>query len=162
MYADMIKVPITSRKTAIFICPLCKTQKIVDVSKYLKFEKAIKVNVSCSCGNKYESILEKRKQYRRKTNLSGNYILIKDSKITSRGFLTVCDISIAGMKLKLSMDRDISVGDILKVVFHLDDAHRSFIEKNVKVISKNQLYLGTEFLPTEDIGKALGFYLFTN
>ena len=76
--------------------------------------------------------------------------------------MTVCDISLTGLKLKLNIDRNISVGDILKVEFHLDDPHRSFIEKRIKVMSINQLYLGTEFLPTEDIGRALGFYLFAN
>jgi hypothetical protein len=44
------------------------------------------------------------------------------------------------MKLKFNMDRNISVGDILKVEFNLDYAYRSFIEKWIKVMIINELW----------------------
>jgi hypothetical protein len=38
------------------------------------------VNVKCHCGYAYTSILEKRKQYRKDTNLQGPYTRIVNGK----------------------------------------------------------------------------------
>ena len=160
MHDNIVKAPVTSVETAIFICPSCNGRKITNVSRLLKMDKPIRLKVTCTCGNKYVSMIEKRRKYRKPTNFPGTYALISNGDVIYEGLMTVCDISLTGMKLKLNIDKLIELGDIIKVQFHLDDAQRSLIEKKVKVVSLNLPYLGAEFLRSEDIGNALGFYLF--
>ena len=129
MYDDLIRVPITSKKTAIFDCPICRSKKIHNVSAHLISGKPVKLNVTCSCGKKYKSILDKRKQYRRKTNFAGSYSVVSEGTILSKEFMTVCDISLTGMKLKMNIIKNITIRDILKVEFRLDNYKRSLIQK---------------------------------
>jgi len=74
------KVYITSKQMATFVCPKCHNSKTVNVSQYVGIDKIVKVNVKCPCGNAYTSILEKRKKYRKETNLHGSYVRIVDGK----------------------------------------------------------------------------------
>ena len=93
------RVFITSQKTANFICPKCQRAKIADVSKYVNLDRRIKVNVKCPCGHSFRTLLEKRKQYRKETDIPGSFIHLIDGKAVSRGLITVCDLSVTGMKL---------------------------------------------------------------
>ena len=155
------KVYITSQQMATFICPKCSRSKTVNVSKYTSLEKLIKVNVKCPCGHAYTSILEKRKQYRKKTNLAGTYIHFIDGRPINRGVMTVEDISATGMKLRLNAALSSPIGDHLDVEFNLDDNNRTLIKKHVIIRNIYGTSLGVEFGPTEALEKALGFYLFS-
>jgi hypothetical protein len=155
------KVYITSKQMATFSCPKCQKSKTVDVSKYANLDKIIKVNVKCPCGNTFTSILEKRKKYRKETNLHGTYTRIVNGKEAGGGLMKVVDLSISGMKLRISGDHECETGDVIRVEFHLDDPRRSLIIK--KVIIRNIMgdEIGTELALTEAVDKALGFYLFS-
>ncbi len=155
------KVYITSKQMATFVCPKCQKSKTVDVSKYASLDKIVRVNVKCPCGNAYISILEKRKRYRKATNLSGSYIHLVEGRQVGRGLMKIKDLSMTGMKLGLSPNHRCTVGDVIQVEFHLDDAQRTLIRKKVIVRNVNGLDVGTEFAPTEAVDKALGFYLFS-
>jgi hypothetical protein len=155
------KVYISSQQTATFVCPECSRSKTVNVSKYAHVDKLIKVNVKCPCGHAYTSILEKRKQYRKETHLSGTYIHFIDGRSANRGLMTVKDISATGMKLKMNVELNCNIGDYLEVEFHLDNRDRTLINKRVIVRNLSGNYIGVEFGPTEAIDKALGFYLFS-
>ena len=155
-------VHIATTKTATFICPECKKNKTVDVSDYIKLGKKIFVDAKCPCGNKFRAFLNKRTQFRKETNLMGTYSNISQSNQASVREMKVCDLSMTGMKLKLNTDKNLSIGDILSIEFFLDDIHRSFIKKTVIVQNTRPPYIGVEFKQGEDIGKALGFYLYFN
>ena len=155
------KVYISSQQMATFVCPKCSRSKTVNVSQYAHLDKLVKVNVKCPCGHAYTSILEKRKQYRKETHLSGTYIHFLDGRPANRGLMTVKDISAKGMKLKLNVELICGVDDQLDVEFHLDDRNRTLIKKRVIVKNLSGLYIGVEFGPTEALDKALGFYLFS-
>ena len=155
------KVYITSKQMATFICPKCDKSKRVDVSQYANLDKVVKVKVKCPCGYAYTSILEKRKKYRRETNLHGLYVRIVDGKEMARGLMTVKDLSTTGMKLHINGKHGCEVGDVLKVEFHLDDIQRSLIRKKVIIRNIYRSEIGTELAPTEAVDKALGFYLFS-
>jgi len=155
------KVYITSKQTATFVCPKCERSKRVNVSRYVNLDKMVKVKVKCPCGYTYTSLLEKRKKYRKETNLHGSYIRIVDGKVVSRGLMTVQDLSTTGMKLHINGNHGCEVGDVLKVEFYLDDFQRSFIRKKVIVRNVFNSEIGTELAPTEAVDKALGFYLFS-
>ena len=146
---------------ATFSCPKCARTKTVDVSKYAALDKMITVNVKCPCGHAYKAILEKRKQYRKETNLPGTYIHFIDGQPRDRGLMTVKDISTTGMKLQLNVKQNFAIGDQLQVEFHLNDVHRTLIKKTVIIRNQREQFIGAEFAPFESVDKALGFYLFS-
>ena len=155
------KVHITSKQMATFICPKCQKSKTVNVSKYASLDKKVKVKVTCPCGYGYTSLLEKRKKFRKNANLPGSYVLFADSRQAGGGLMTVKDLSTSGLKLQINTQLNFTVGDVMLVEFHLDDALRALIKKKVivrNIVGKN---VGTEFTPTVAIDKALGFYLFS-
>ena len=155
------KVYVTSNQIATFVCPKCQKSKTVDVSRYASLDKIVRVKVKCPCGHAYTSMLEKRKKYRKTTNLPGLFVRIVEGKKLEQGLMTVRDLSTIGMKLHVNSEHLCAVGDILEVEFHLDDAQRTLIRK--KVIIRNIIGqdIGTELAPTEAVDKALGFYLFS-
>jgi len=155
------KVYITSQQTATFVCPKCRKSKTVNVSQYAELDKIVKVNVKCPCGYAYISILDKRRQYRKETNLHGSYIRIVNGKEAGSGLMKVRDLSITGMKLQINGDHGCAAGDIIRVEFHLDDPQRSLIRKKVIIQNINGKEIGTALAPTEALDKALGFYLFS-
>jgi hypothetical protein len=156
----MEKVYISSTKMTTFVCPKCHKSKTVNVSKYADLDKKVKVNVKCPCGYAYTSILEKRKKFRKETNLPGSYRRLINGKLMDSRLLIVKDLSSIGMKLQIDAANDCEIGDVIQVEFHTDDAQRAFIKKKVIIRSINGPIIGTEFAPTEGIDKALGFYLF--
>jgi len=154
------KVYITSDQMANFVCPKCGRSKRVDVSRYANLDRLVNVKVKCPCGYAYTSLLEKRKKYRRATNLHGSYIRIIAGKEMSQGLMTVKNLSATGMKLHVGCNHGCEVGDALQVEFHLDDTQRSLIIKQVVVRNIYPSEIGTELAPTETVDKAIGFYLF--
>lgn len=146
---------------ATFSCPQCTRTKTVDVSKYATIDKVVKVNVKCPCGHGYKAILEKRRQYRKETNLPGTYIHFIDGKPQNRGLMTIEDISTTGVKLKLNVKQYFAIGDQMKIEFHLDDTRRTLIKKTVIIKNQRDQFIGAEFAPFETVDKALGFYLFS-
>lgn len=155
------KVYITSKEMATFVCPHCQKSKTVNVSQYANLDKIVRVKVTCPCGHAYTSILEKRKKYRKETNLPGSYLRIVDGKKIGNGLMLVRDLSNTGMKLQINGEHDCAVGDVLQVEFRLDDTHRTLVTKKVIIRNISGPYLGTELAPTEAMDKALGFYLFS-
>jgi len=153
-------VYVTSDNTARFECPHCHKSKAMDVSRFLTDTRAARIKVKCPCGCDFPVILEKRRGYRKDANLAGTYIHYIDGREAGRGVMTVKDISAGGVKLRITSTKNFSVGDFLRVEFHLDDSHHSMIQKKVVVRNIGDTHLGCEFAPTEATDKALGFYLY--
>ena len=146
--------------TAKFVCPQCEKFKIVDVTQYIHLDRKITVNIKCPCGNESKSILEKRAQYRKETNLVGMFSHMVERKEVGRGLMTVCNLSANGIRLKIHDNYNFSLDDKLHIEFHLDDNHRSLIKKTVIVQYINFPFIGAKFSPTESFDTALSFYLF--
>jgi hypothetical protein len=146
---------------ATFSCPKCQKSKTVDVSQFAHLDKIVKVNVKCPCGHAYTSILEKRKKYRKETNLHGTYTRIVNGKEAGSGLMKVVDLSITGMKLKISGNHGCTIGDVIRVEFHLDNPQRTQVKKKVIIRNIMKDEIGTALAPTEAVDKALGFYLFS-
>ena len=139
-------------------CASCNRAKMLNVSGFIEAQSIIKFEAKCTCGNSFISFLERRKHYRKSTNLVGTFENCSkpDEDI---GLLIIKDLSRTGMKLEISGKNDIQADDILLVQFHLDDAIRSQLNKMVIVKNHDNQFLGTEFAPTETVCKALSFYL---
>jgi predicted RNA-binding Zn-ribbon protein involved in translation (DUF1610 family) len=153
------KVFITSNNTATFVCPQCGNNSVADVAKYASIDKRVTVNCKCICGHNFKVSLEKRRQYRKATDLPGEYSYKTSNGELDKGIMRVVDISSNGLKLKLSVERKFAGGEKIRVEFHLDDKRRTFIDKNVIVRNVKKNLVGTSFAPNEADDPALGFYL---
>jgi hypothetical protein len=151
-------VSISESKEATFICPACEHLKTVDVRKFVYSNGKIKVNCKCSCGHKWTSVLERRKQYRKIVNLPGTCDFTRGGS-AFQGRLKVKDLCVSGMRIKLDMDRKPLVGDSLNLEFHLDDKDRTLIKTSAKVLSVKGDFIGMSFGAADGIGPELGFYL---
>jgi predicted RNA-binding Zn-ribbon protein involved in translation (DUF1610 family) len=153
------KVFITSKNTATFVCPKCGNSAVTDVSKYASLSSAVTVKCTCNCGNLFKVSLEKRRQYRKETDLPGMYYYSMTNGEMDKGIMRVVDISSNGLKLKLNVERNFEGGEKLRVEFHLDDKRRTFINKEVIVRNAHKNLVGTSFSQNEGDDPALGFYL---
>jgi predicted RNA-binding Zn-ribbon protein involved in translation (DUF1610 family) len=153
------KVFITNNNTATFVCPKCGNTSIVDVTKYAAIDRKVTVNCKCNCGHIFSVSLEKRRQYRKSTDLPGEYSYRMPDGNVDKGIMRVVDISSNGLKLKLNVDRKFDGGERLQVEFHLDDKRHTYIEKEVIVRNVKKNLVGTSFAPNEGDDPALGFYL---
>ncbi|BBO69225.1 hypothetical protein DSCA_31550 [Desulfosarcina alkanivorans] len=150
---------ISSSNTATFNCPQCGKAKTADVSQYATTEKKIMVNCTCTCGHQFRCQLEKRKQYRKGSDLPGRFTLLGERGAEDTGLVKVVDISTTGLKLKMTVPRAFPIGATLLIEFRLDDRKRTPMEKRVIVRNVSGLFVGASFHPNEPDDPALGFYL---
>ncbi|MEN8246176.1 MAG: PilZ domain-containing protein [Thermodesulfobacteriota bacterium] len=157
----MIKtVYISQTNHATFTCPQCEATKTADVSRYAQMEQTVRVKSKCgSCGHSWTSVLEKRKVYRKGVSLLGDVTHIVDNNPVTRGTMEVTDISAGGLKIKLLELLDLRLNDKLHVDFHLDDARKTLISKDVLVKNIDGNHIGVAFSRSEVDDPALGFYL---
>jgi len=158
----MQKAFISSTNHITFSCPQCKNTRTVDVTKYKTLDKAVKIKVHCPCGHDYPVMIERRKQFRKAVSLPGTYTRIYNQRRAGKGTMVVKDVSRNGLSIRVNDTTHMQNGDILEVVFKLDDAKKSAIQKEVVIRKIVGFDLGTEFLSI-DAGnasdKAIGFYL---
>ncbi len=153
----MQSVFVNKENKAIFTCPKCIKAKTVDVSTLIKEKKKLSIKVKCSCGQIYPVVLERRKYYRKKTSLSGIFILEQNMKEFS---MTVTNLSRFGLEFYSSESDRLQVGDRIGVDFRLDDKYRSLIRKKVMIRRREGNVVGVEFCFHDEYDKILGFYLF--
>lgn len=152
-------VYVTSNNTVTICCSQCKRSKDVDVSRFKGHKD---VRIKCPCGNSWRIQIEYRREYRKKTNLSGSYkVFPKDKSPGDAGIMTVVDLSFHGLRIKFKdLPFDLNVGDLLKVKFNLDDKNYSLVERDVVVKSIDLPYARATFRRASKEDSAIGFYLF--
>jgi hypothetical protein len=149
------KIFVNERGEAAITCPHCGKTTFSPVGKFRHLRKTI--TVKCVCKQSFTINLDFRKFFRKETRLPGTYQKDGEGK---RFPMTVRNVSRGGIGLEVPLGRPgLMPGDVLRVVFSLDDRQGSVIEREVVVRIIKGSYLGTEFRtpPLED--KALGFYL---
>ncbi len=157
------KVFVTENNMAVFECPQCKKGKSVDVSKFKDLRQVVRIKVKCPCGHIYKVVLERRKYFRKDVNFPGTYTHVLPDYNEDKGGITVKDLSRAGVKIKLNVEKEFKIGDILSVEFQLNDKQRSFIKKDAVIKKISNTYLGLEFNSVDSSDpsdKAIGFYMF--
>jgi hypothetical protein len=154
-----VRVYISQKNTATFVCPNCENTTTADVTRYAKMEKTVRVNIKCRCGQAFTAVLEKRRRYRKSTRLPGTYTYERPDGSLDKGIMRVEDISSIGMKLKLNVGRAFNVGDQLKVEFNLDDPQHTLIQKRVIVKNMTDSHVGVAFTGRDGDDPSLGFYL---
>ncbi len=153
----MQSVFVNRENKAILTCPKCTKAKTVDVASMVMDKKKLNIRVKCSCGNIFPVVLERRKFYRKKTKLSGIFMLEQDHE---DNIMIVTNLSRFGLEFKSSDTDKLRVGDRIGVEFRLDDKSRSLIKKKAIIRRIDGSYVGVEFCFQDEFDKVLGFYLF--
>jgi hypothetical protein len=165
------RVFITSEDTAEFSCPNCNRFRSMDVSKYKKIEKAVRLKYKCNhCEHSYSVILERRQGgHRKETELFGDYMCIRAGKSVHTGRIVVKDVSLTGVRFQLThadadaikasmaastdvaMEKKNSKGCALKVgsqvmtEFRLSDKKRTLIKHQAVVRWISDRFVGVQF-----------------
>ena len=146
---------------ATFICPQCEKPRRADVSKFANLDQAVRINVKCPCGHRYQVDLERRRHLRKAVNFPGVVFRMLDSKRSGRRGMAVKNLSRTGLKLHINRTHDFATDDTLWVEFRLDDDPRSIIRREAVVRRVQGQDLNASFTPVDsrDPGEqALGFY----
>ena len=144
------------------ICPFCGYSSQGRVESFPNSNQPNGIIVTCSgsnCGKTYEVQIDYRKVFRKKTFFDGFY-----SKLVPPGRLdkmTVVDLSIGGCSFLASGRHSLNPGDQIKLIFNLDDAKHTKIERDATVrILRGPHQIGCEFAPTASgYDPDIGFYL---
>lgn len=153
-----VKLFIEDDNTVTISCAHCEKTKTVDASR---LKGHTKVRLKCTCGNFSTYQIEKRKQYRKKTDLRGTYRVIQTkTDPPNSGVMTVVNISKKGVRMKFSAFPWVDIGDIININVHLDDKNKSFIDRDVVVQNIEPPHIGAFFHRPHESDSAIGFYLF--
>lgn len=153
-----LRVFISDDNVTTIVCPKCNRSVTQNLGNVRKIPKAIRIKCTCSCGHEYKVLLERRKHYRRKTNLGGRYIHNGKNGNLKKGLIRIVDISQAGIQFKTNSKPELKPGETITIEFILNDEDHSKIEKECRVVRVKGFRVGVEFLTTEHYG-ALGAYL---
>ena len=153
------RVFLNDRGEGTFICPVCEKGVIRDLSQFLETKTAIRLKCKCSCGNDYRVLLERRRHFRKPTNLVGMFFFRRGPGSPMKGLIKIRDISQSGIQFSVNSMPEFEVGDKLIIEFTLDDEERSLIREEGVVQRIQSNIVGLDFKTTDHYGK-LGRYLF--
>ncbi|MDF1593849.1 MAG: PilZ domain-containing protein [Desulfobacterales bacterium] len=137
------KIFLDDQNHATFKCPKCSKSWTKDLSGFKDTNKRIQLKCKCPCGHVFPVIQERRKGLRRSVTVTGAYF---HNQREIRGLITVKNISKSGVGLVLSTKQSINKGDKLQLKFNLDNARKSFVDKEGVVKKIENDYLGVEFI----------------
>jgi len=149
-----IKIFVDKNNLATVICQSCGHAKQLDVTKFINLNKTLRCR--CKCGKSFLCTLEFREYFRKKTKLSGHFTFLRDHL---QHKIIVNNVSHSGINFSMLTVCDIKIGDMLEVIFTLDDTNKTVIRKQVEVKSANNQLIGCCFTDTQSYDKELGFYL---
>ena len=153
------KIFVNVENMAIFKCPKCGTTRTEDMTAHQSLGKTISTKCTCKCGHTFfvTVMMEKRKYYRKETNLPGQFSTVSNE---ISGLMTVKNISLSGLRFKLNENKNLNIGDRVNVEFTLDDKQRSVIQKEAEIKFIKDLNIDAEFADVDLYGR-LAPYLFS-
>ncbi len=157
------EVFVNKESMALFTCPHCGKMKHVSVAKFKNAKHSLQVK--CSCGKTFPVDLNFRSRFRKDTDLIGYYHHVLDEQpdpTVDSSNCKIVNLSLAGIGIELSEDKNLVVGDEVSVEFVLDDKKNSEIKRRftVRHVGKDR-YIGGEFCDDKQhlYNKTIGFYL---
>jgi len=155
-----VKTIAVNEKGMVFLnCPFCENSSRRRAESFPNSNQPNGISITCSsCGKTYEIHLDFRKAFRKITFFDGFY-----SKLGSPGGfekMTVIDLSLGGCSFLASGRHSLNPDDRIKLVFNLDNAQHTKIEKDVVVRIVKGRQIGCEFIATASgYDPDIGFYL---
>lgn len=153
------KVFLSPENKSELICSACNRHFQIDMSQYLQIPGEVKIRVKCKCGHAWSIVLEKRRFYRKKTQLKGKYKYQISGKNVLEGALTVLDISRTGLRLKIDGKHNLKDGDWIEIEFRLDNQVKTLINRIVNIKNVNGEYIGASFRDKKSFDPVIGFYM---
>ncbi len=174
-----MKTDLTNEKQAVYVgsdnsatvtCPYCRIRYKVNAGKVTTRGRSSKLR--CKCERSFSVFFEYRENPRRDLHGKGYYRTVKEVHVrgqyrtlpTSEGLtdMLVRNISRSGIGFVVPTGHELDIGDKVEVMFTLDDADQSRIERSavVRRIAEGN-YLGCEFMDVGHFDKATGFYVTT-
>ena len=150
------KIYINEENKASAICPQCGSVKTINVSQYGRVDKPVRVGIECICGCSYTVFIERRKSYRKETDLYGVCTGFDSKELVE---INVKNISKTGVGFTVNSSIPISPGDVLKVRFVLNGKKRVIINEEIVVQQVNKNYIGAGFRRIKELNPDLGYYL---
>ncbi len=153
----MSEVAFAENDRAVFSCSKCSKSKITDVSKYILSDSEVKLKYKCACGNTNKVILERRRNNRQSTSFTGVYTIYDKNSEASKGLITICNISLTGLRFKVEGRPNLSLYSKIRIEFKLNGKQR--ISK--KGIIKNSMgnYYGIEFCEKDKFDKTIKYFI---
>jgi len=164
------QISVSCNNRAPFLCPRCGWSQAIDVGKYLNAKREIRLKVRCKCGYVCIVSVDRRRYFRKETDLYGNFIRVElpgsffQERTGAFGEMTVTNLSKGGVRFKPFDKVALALEDEVRVEFHLDDLNRSRILKQAKVKCVNGYGVGAEYIrvePTDFSDQAIAYYLVT-
>jgi transcription elongation factor Elf1 len=155
-----VKTISVNEKGMVFLnCPFCENSSRRRAESFPNSNQPNGISITCSsCGKTYEIQLDFRKAFRKITFFDGFY-----SKLGSPGGfekMTVIDLSLGGCSFLASGKHSLNPDDRIKLVFNLDNAQHTKIEKDIVVRIVKGRQIGCEFIATASgYDPDIGFYL---
>lgn len=153
---ESITVHVQQGNSAAIRCLFCGGLKQASVEKFKNVKHII--TTRCSCGKRFEVKLNFRRYYRKEVSLTGEFMILT-SNFHEWAVMHVRDLSMCGLRMKMSYTPQVQKGDILRVKFSLDGKKPATIAKKVGVMFVDGDTLGCEFMDLALEEKDLGFYL---
>lgn len=153
------KVFVNVENIAVFECLQCGTSRTANMSDKKHLGDSIKTRCTCrKCRHTFvvDVIMERRKYYRKETDLAGEYYA-PDKKI--KGLMKVKNVSLSGLRFRVNKKKDFQTGQKLIVEFILDNPLRSEIKKEIIIQQVEGNFINGEFTSVDLYGR-LASYLF--
>jgi hypothetical protein len=151
-----------------FTCPRCSRVASVNIPEDFHRNNAMEIDCQCECGYQFKREVERRQHNRKALKLSGWYNYNNEiqlepgvvaGKFVGQGKMTVVNLSIGGLKVKLKKKEDLKINDQLQFTFYLKDYKRTLIRETATIKNIHQKFVGGAFLPAGSKSRELGFYL---
>jgi hypothetical protein len=147
------KVFVNAKGMVFLLCPFCGDNSEQPAKQFPSNQI---MSIACSCGKTYEFQVEVRKHFRKATALGGFYL--KDDAPDHFLKMMVTDLSLDGCCLRVSDKHTLHVGDSILIVFKLDNAKRTEINRHATVLRVVGNIIGCQL--TRDVyDPELGFYV---
>jgi hypothetical protein len=139
--------------TGTITCRQCGKTKTLDISQFKNIRKLVKVK--CTCGALFDVLFESRRYHRKKVQLKGELLNARSHEIIDQVIIT--DVSMGGISFMTNLH--MSVGEIYKISFSLDDQYESDVKEDIKIKYVKNKDVGAEFIEEEKYNYDLDFYL---
>ena len=134
-------------------CEQCQSAIVLTLEKTA----GLPVEVPCTCGNKIQVNVDRRKFPRRAANLSGHYVKPENGET---GTIVIDNISFGGIRFYTKDDtHSIAHDDRLQLQFTLDDEAQSVVSTKISVRYVLWNTVGAQFIDTGNFDQHLAAYL---
>jgi len=153
---DFLTVHVRADNSATLTCPECGLVKHFSAAPYYSMRHMM--TVRCSCKASFPILLNFRRNFRKQTNLPGTYQIISPGSVGG-GIMQVTNISRGGAGFTVSGVHNLAKDQEILIEFQLNDKKQTILKKQAVVRSVRQNVIGCEFRGSDELDKALGFFL---